>query len=61
MIASEYGWSMDTILNLPCDITPQLMHAILWRKGIDTTLEANRPAEGTLWEKMQAMKVDTNA
>ena len=34
MIASEYGWSMEEILSLPIDQTPQLIHAAMARKGI---------------------------
>jgi hypothetical protein len=34
LIASEYGWSAETIMDLPIDITPLYVHAILNRRGI---------------------------
>lgn len=34
LLASEYGWKPDAILNMPIDQTPQLIHAILARKGV---------------------------
>ena len=34
LLASEYGWEPDAILNMPIDQTPQLIHAILARKGV---------------------------
>jgi hypothetical protein len=34
MLASEYGWSADTIIGMPIDQPPQLIHAILIRKGV---------------------------
>jgi hypothetical protein len=34
LLASEYGWTMEEILGLPIDQTPQLIHAMLTRKGI---------------------------
>jgi hypothetical protein len=34
MLASEYGWSIETISNIPVDQTTQLIHALLHRRGI---------------------------
>ena len=41
-LASEYGWEPDRILDLPCDVTTQLTHAILHRKGVKVW-RANSP------------------
>ena len=35
-LANEYGWSMEYILGLPVDVTAQLIHALLHRKGVKT-------------------------
>ena len=34
MLASEYGWSIETISSIPIDQTSQLIHALLHRRGI---------------------------
>lgn len=34
LLASEYGWQPEAILDMPIDQTPQLIHAILCRKGV---------------------------
>jgi hypothetical protein len=34
LIASEYGWTINQIMETPIDITPQLEHAILTRRGV---------------------------
>ena len=34
MLASEYGWSIETISNIPVDQTTQLIHALLHRRGV---------------------------
>jgi len=34
MLASEYGWSIETIASIPIDQTTQLIHALLHRRGI---------------------------
>lgn len=34
MLASEYGWSIETIASIPIDQTSQLIHALLHRRGI---------------------------
>lgn len=34
MLASEYGWSIETISNIPIDQTTQLIHALLHRRGV---------------------------
>jgi len=47
-LASEYGWEPDRILDLPCDVSAQLIHAILHRKGVKVW-RANTPqVESTL-------------
>jgi hypothetical protein len=33
-LASEYGWTPDQIIDLPSDVAAQLIHAILYRKGV---------------------------
>ncbi len=33
-LAAEYGWNIEYILNLSEDVTTQLYHAILHRKGV---------------------------
>jgi hypothetical protein len=39
MLASEYGWSIETISNMPIDQTSQLIHALLHRKGVKVYLK----------------------
>jgi len=34
MLASEYGWSIETISSIPIDQTSQLIHALLHRRGV---------------------------
>lgn len=34
MLASEYGWDIETISSIPIDQTSQLIHALLHRKGV---------------------------
>ena len=34
MLASEYGWSIETIASIPIDQTSQLIHALLHRRGV---------------------------
>lgn len=34
LFASEYGWSIDYIMNLPTDACEELAHAIFWRRGL---------------------------
>ena len=34
MLASEYGWTIETISSMPIDQTSQLIHALLHRKGV---------------------------
>ena len=34
MLASEYGWTIETISSMPIDQTSQLIHAVLNRKGV---------------------------
>jgi hypothetical protein len=34
LFASEYGWSADETMNKPLDQIPQLIHAILHRRGV---------------------------
>jgi hypothetical protein len=34
MLASEYGWNIETIASIPIDQTSQLIHALLHRKGV---------------------------
>jgi hypothetical protein len=34
MLASEYGWSIETIASIPIDQTTQLIHALLHRRGV---------------------------
>ena len=52
-LASEYGWHPDYVLDLPCDVSAQLVHAILYRKGVKTHRravreEAHEPLEDRL-------------
>lgn len=37
-LASEYAWPIEYIMELPTDVTAQLIHAILHRKGVRTRL-----------------------
>jgi hypothetical protein len=34
VLASEYGWSQSDIMDMPIDQPPQLIHAILSRRGV---------------------------
>jgi len=34
MLASEYGWNIETISSIPIDQTSQLIHALLHRRGV---------------------------
>ena len=34
MLASEYGWSIETIASIPIDQSSQLIHALLHRRGV---------------------------
>jgi hypothetical protein len=34
MLASEYGWSIETISDIPIDQSSQLIHALLHRRGV---------------------------
>ena len=34
MLASEYGWTIETISSMPIDQTSQLIHALLHRRGV---------------------------
>ena len=36
-LASEYGWTPDQIIDLPADVSAQLVHAFLHRKGVKVT------------------------
>ena len=62
LLASEYGWTRETIMELPIDQTPQLVHAILVRKGVRVfrksyEVDSSLP---TLSERMRAI-LDTGA
>ena len=35
-LASEYGWTVDQIMEIPIDQIAQIMHAILHRRGVRT-------------------------
>lgn len=36
LFASEYGWSVEYIMDLPPDQKAELFHALLYRKGART-------------------------
>ena len=62
LIASEYGWTQEQILSMPIDQTPQLVHAILHRKGVKCYYKQYEKDENapSLFERIQALKgVDT--
>jgi len=40
MFASEYGWSAERVLDLPCDAAAMLSHAVLYRKGAKVRLRS---------------------
>ena len=63
-LASEYGWSIEYIMGVPCDVTAQLFHALLHRKGV-VTRRANpliNQNEGSLHERLQGIfgQIDTH-
>lgn len=62
MIASEYGWRRDEILALPIDQTPQLIHAMMARKGVKCyyAKPITDPTAPSLAERLREMaKLDT--
>jgi hypothetical protein len=38
LFAAEYGWSIEEIMSIPPDQKAELLHAILYRKGMRTIL-----------------------
>ena len=63
LLASEYGWTKDEILMMPIDQTPQLVHAILHRKGVRCYFKNQEKDESapSLYERIQKLKgeIDT--
>ena len=56
LFASEYGWSIETIMNLPPDQKAELFHAILYRKGIRTLKgAAAQEPTGSLRDRAKAI------
>ena len=47
-LASEYGWNISTIHELPIDQTPQLLHALLNKKGVVCFLREYEREEGQI-------------
>lgn len=45
MFASEYGWTVETIMALPLDQAEELRHAILFRNGNRTIKASVQPGE----------------
>lgn len=61
LFASEYGWTMKTILALPPDQVNALTHAILARRGVRCVRRPGRDdATGTLAERVSAAVDATN-
>lgn len=63
-LASEYGWSTEYIMGLPCDVSAMLVHAILYRKGIKTLRRSHERDEsaGDLQSRLDGIfgKIDNN-
>lgn len=62
-LASEYGWKAEYAMSLPVDQIAQLMHAILYRKGMNVRLkkaELSVP-KGTLAQRLESVwaSIDT--
>ena len=57
LFASEYGWSIPYILDLPPDQKAELFHAMLYRKGLRTLKGAPQPEgqQGSLRERARAI------
>ena len=56
-LASEYGYKIEYIMDLPCDVVSQLIHAVLHRGGVRTfrkQFEKDNEA-GTLSERLDAI------
>jgi hypothetical protein len=45
LFASEYGWSVETIMSMPPDQKAELYHAILHRRGMRALRMSFAPGE----------------
>jgi hypothetical protein len=59
-LASEYGWSIDYAMGVPCDVSAQLLHAILYRKGVVVFRNQDGTGEptGSLANKLESIFED---
>jgi hypothetical protein len=64
-LASEYGWSIETIMETPLDQVAMLIHAALYRKGVRTFLRNPRkdPSAEPLTDRVAGIfaQIDTTA
>ena len=62
LLAGEYGWTTDQILDMPIDQPPQLIHAMLHRRGVKVFKRSfeKDDAMPSLSDRMKAiLQVDT--
>ena len=63
LIAGEYGWTADEILAMPIDQPPQLIHAMLHRRGVKVfkrSFEKDKEAPSLADRMKSILHIDTS-